>query len=171
MNLFRTICRKQELQYLNVFTVNALFTTMIQLSAEIRVANPVLSANAARKFDIALEVLRSLSEYWFNAEIILRLFEDSSERLKQQLLIGKNSPGTTEITDQLDNDSGVVVRELVDGPSWHDIIAETAMPSAYVNNHYDNNLMDHLGWNYSYWENIGFPFLSSFDGVGLNNCT
>lgn len=137
---------------------------MIQLSAEIRVPNPVLSSNATRKFDIALEVLRSLSEYWFNAEIILRLFEDSSETLKQLLLIGKSSPEESRRGDLLD-DPGF--REPVEVPTWHDIIAETAMPTVH-DSPYDSNSLNHLGWNYSYWENIGFPYLSSFDGVGLN---
>lgn len=171
VNLFKTIWRKNELKYLNVFAVNALFTTMIQLGAEIRVTNPVLSSNAIRKFEIALEILRSLSEYWFNAEIILRLFEDSSDRLKQQLPIGKSSHSDIERIDLPDDESGVAVQQPIDQSSWHNILAQAAMPSVYPNSQLNDNSMDHLGWNYAYWENSGFSNLSSFDEVGLNNYT
>lgn len=144
---------------------------MIQLGAEIRVTNPVLSSNAIRKFDIALEILRSLSEYWFNAEIILRLFEDSSDRLKQQLPIGKSTCSDIDRLDFPDGNSGAVLQDSIDQSSWHDILAQTAMPSAHPNSQLNNNSIDHLGWNYAYWETAGFPYISPFDEVGLHNYT
>ncbi|OQV01288.1 Fungal specific transcription factor domain-containing protein [Cladophialophora immunda] len=88
-DLFDQLRENNEIRFLWVSSVNVLFTTLIQLSAEMRTANPILAVDALRKFDIALDSLRTLAEYWLNADIILRLFEESSERLQQELKIGK----------------------------------------------------------------------------------
>ncbi|EPE02145.1 acetamidase regulatory protein [Ophiostoma piceae UAMH 11346] len=89
VSLLEAVAARGELQFLNIFAVDALLTTLIQLSAEIRMANPILAGHAMQRFDSAMDILRRLSGIWLNAEIILRLFEDSSERTRAELLIGK----------------------------------------------------------------------------------
>ncbi|EXJ88123.1 hypothetical protein A1O1_05051 [Capronia coronata CBS 617.96] len=92
-DLFDQLRENNEIRFLWISSVNVLFTTLIQLSAEMRTANPILAVDALRRFDVALECLSILAEYWLNAEIILRLFEESSERLQQELKIGRSSDG------------------------------------------------------------------------------
>lgn len=162
IGLFETLWRQDQLRYLNVFSVNALFTTMIQLSAETRIANPVLATNAMRRFDTALEVLRSLAEYWLNAEIILRLFEESSERLQQDLPIGKAthksnaSSNDLNATSTADSAIGMSDQALALGPGWHGVMSQssTALPTNHFNDQFD--------WSNLYWENSGFPSLSPY---------
>ena len=89
VSLLEAVAARGELRFLNIFAVDALLTTLIQLSAEIRMANPILAGHAMQRFDSAMDILRRLSGIWLNAEIILRLFEDSSERTRAELLIGK----------------------------------------------------------------------------------
>lgn len=103
VGLFESMWRREQLGHVNVFAVTALFTDLIQLSAEMRVANPILAANAIRKFDTALEVMRALSEYWLNADIILRLFEESSERLRNELRLGR---ATTMLSNTCEGGEG-----------------------------------------------------------------
>lgn len=139
---------------------------MIQLSAEMRTANPILAANAMRKFETALEILRSLSDHWFNAEILLHLFEDSSEILKQQLSIGKSTISyTNETNGPCDNDSGISLPMPGDDTSWHTILPDTAMPAINQN----VGSIDTLGWNHMYWGNTGFPYLSPFEDAQLGS--
>ncbi|EXJ86923.1 hypothetical protein A1O3_03877 [Capronia epimyces CBS 606.96] len=88
-DLFDQLRENNEIRFLWISSVNVLFTTLIQLSAEMRTANPILAVDALRRFDVALDCLAILAGYWLNAEIILRLFEESSERLQQELRIGK----------------------------------------------------------------------------------
>lgn len=164
IGLFETVWCRNELRYLNVFAVDALFTALIQLSAEIRVANPILSANAMRRFDSALDIMRSLAEYWFNAEIVLRLFEDSSERMRQELGIGKSAAKNPKDDDLItpNSDSGVDLQSQGEAPdTWHsflpthDTMGHIGMPS------------EHMDWTNMYWENSGFPSLSPYTDLGL----
>lgn len=170
MALFETVWRREELGHLNVFAVNSLFTAMIQLSAEMRVGNPILAANALRRFDTALEVLQALAEYWLNAEIIFRLFEESSERLQQDLRIGKairtaTRPAVSDHQEPWTSHASEPEVTLTDptlsATNWHSLFpTEPAiMPS--------NNGIEDTDWNNLYWENSGFPSLSPFGT--LNN--
>ena len=162
---FETIWRQDQLRYLNVFSVNALFTAMIQLSAEMRIANPVLATTAMRRFDAALEVLRSLAEYWLNAELILRLFEESSERLQQVLHIGKatgkrSSANDEETENPLTFEPGMNTSDqaLTQVPDWGRLMSQsssTMAPASHFN--------DQFEWSNIYWENSGFPSLSPYN--------
>jgi len=94
-NIFEDLREKDQIKFLWDSGVNALFTTMIQLSVEMRFKNPVLAVNAIRRFDSALYSLRRLGEYWLNAESILRLFDDGADRspkaLPEDVAVGEQS--------------------------------------------------------------------------------
>ncbi|KAM0815455.1 putative Acetamidase regulatory protein [Seiridium cardinale] len=166
VSLFENLLAGNELRCVSVFAVNALFTTLIQLSAEMRVKNPVLGANASSKFDSALEVLRSLSEFWLNAEIIQRLFEDSSERLQQELQIGKK-------TAQSSQDSGLgtdVTDSPANLPESHAHVIQWPQIEAVAQPEGLSNLgppSEQLDWTYLYWENSGFNYMSPFADIGF----
>lgn len=62
------------------------FTTIIEISVEVRSQNPIMATSALSKFDSVMKSIRELAEYWLYANSILRLFEHSSERLQQHVL-------------------------------------------------------------------------------------
>ncbi|KAF2642723.1 hypothetical protein P280DRAFT_272506 [Massarina eburnea CBS 473.64] len=82
-SIFESLCERQHLSTLWVFSVTALFTSMIQLGVEVRFTNPLLAIAAVRRYDSTLYSLRRLAEYWPSAESILHFFEHS-ERLQRQ---------------------------------------------------------------------------------------
>ncbi|KAF7547457.1 hypothetical protein G7046_g8998 [Stylonectria norvegica] len=164
IGLFETVVSRNGLRYMNVFAVDALFTTLIQLSAEIRVSNPILSGHARARFDSALGILRSLAEHWLNAESILRLFDDSSERMRQELQIGKSAPGRDMESVA---DSGVQVQsEGLQLDTWPMSLFDS--PTTVLQQHM-SVLNDQLDWTTMYWENSGFPPLSPFTDIELYN--
>ena len=65
-----------------------------------RIKNPLLSASATKRFDAALDVLRTLSKFWLNAAILQHLFEGSSDRLRDELRIGKKQKHKRNIHHQ-----------------------------------------------------------------------
>lgn len=73
--IFEDMRKKDQIRYVGLAGVNALFTGMIQVSVELRFSNPVLAIHAMRRFDSTLYSLRELAEYWIVGESILRLFE------------------------------------------------------------------------------------------------
>lgn len=77
--IFEELRTKNLLKYVWVSDINALFTTMVQISVELRFSNPILAINALRRFDSSLSSLRKLVEYWPNAAWILAIFEESSQ--------------------------------------------------------------------------------------------
>lgn len=87
-SIFEEMRQKDQIKYLWISDINALFTAMIQVSVELRFSNPVLAINALRRFDSTLFSLRMLAEYWINAESILRLFEESSH-VQHGIRLGK----------------------------------------------------------------------------------
>jgi len=74
-NIFEDLRKKDQIRYMGLAGVNALFTGMIQVSVELRFSNPILAIHARRRFDSTLCSLRELAEYWIVGESILRLFE------------------------------------------------------------------------------------------------
>ncbi|KAF4121706.1 hypothetical protein GMORB2_1545 [Geosmithia morbida] len=161
-SLFETIVAQGRLRYMNFFAVDALFTGLIQLSAEMRGVNPILSANAKTIFDSALGILHSLSEYWLNGEMILRLFRDTSENLRQQLQIGERTIGGDHREDSTNSESAMTAAEpqpdkaagcsSIDWGSGMDL-THAAM------------LNDQLDWSNMYWEQSGFTSLSPFTNM------
>jgi hypothetical protein len=157
--LFESLWRRDELQYLNVFAVNTLFTALIQLSAEMRISNPLLSANATNKFDTALDVLRALSKFWLNAGIIQRLFEDSSERLQHELQIGRSTALSSQDPPYATfPDSAEGVQENAGFSQW-------AHTDSRQHGHDTSN--EQLNWTNLYWENSGFQYLSPYGDLAL----
>ncbi|KAJ4301510.1 hypothetical protein N0V90_003603 [Kalmusia sp. IMI 367209] len=78
-SIFESLCDRQHLSSLWVFSVTTLFTAMIQLSIEVRFANPLLAISGVRRYDSTLYSLKSLAEFWPNAESILHFFEHSEK--------------------------------------------------------------------------------------------
>ncbi|GKZ30447.1 hypothetical protein AbraIFM66950_009157 [Aspergillus brasiliensis] len=83
-SIFEELRLNDRLKFLWYSGVHTLFTAMIQVRVELRFSNPVLAINALRRFDSASYSLRELASYWFHANTILRLFEDS-RRLQEDL--------------------------------------------------------------------------------------
>jgi transcriptional regulatory protein AMDR len=100
VSIFEDLREKDRIKCLWLSSVNALFTAMIQIRVELRFSNPVLAMNALRRFDSTMASLRSLAEYWLNAETILRVFE-SSKRLQQDLETVKTKQNTERTTENL----------------------------------------------------------------------
>lgn len=89
-SIFEDLRKKDQIRYIWLAGVNALFTGMIQISVELRFSNPVLAIHARRRFESTLGSLQELAEYWVVAESILRLFEDSS-KLQIGVGLGRDS--------------------------------------------------------------------------------
>lgn len=92
-SIFEELRQKDCIKYLWCSGVYTLFTAMIQVRVELRFSNPVLAINALRRFDSTLSSLRSLAGYWFSAETILRLFENSKKLQQDLRLIHEEAPG------------------------------------------------------------------------------
>lgn len=86
--IFEDLRMQDQLKYLWISDINSLFTTMVQISVELRFSNPILAINALRRFDSSLLSLRKLVEYWTNADWILRIFEESSH-VQHGIRLGK----------------------------------------------------------------------------------
>lgn len=89
-SIFEDLRARDQIKFLWISDINALFTTMVQISVELRFSNPILAINALRRFDSSLLSLRSLIEYWTNAEWILRVFEESSH-VQHDIRLGKGA--------------------------------------------------------------------------------
>ena len=94
-SIFESLCEREHLSSLWTFSVTALFTAMIQLSVEVRFANPLIAVAAVRRYDSTLYSLRKLAGYWPNAEGILHFFEHS-ERLQRQNVHTEGQTGSPE---------------------------------------------------------------------------
>ncbi|EFW98919.1 acetamidase regulatory protein [Grosmannia clavigera kw1407] len=189
VHLLEGVAARDELRFLNVFAVDAVFTALIQLSAEIRVTNPVLAAHAMRRFDSAMDIMRRLAAFWLNAEIILRLFEDSSERLRAQLVIGKSSVSTGSIDSAIspavdqphhtrEQQQPLSPSQAIDpatvamashahgfgmpGPQHVDVLQALMLSPATTLQQHMASVNEQLDWTNLYWENSGFTSLSPF---------
>lgn len=76
-DLFQCLCERNETKFLWTSSINCLFTALIELSAEVRLSNPVLAISALRRYDSALFSLRELARFWPNAQTVLHFFENS----------------------------------------------------------------------------------------------
>jgi hypothetical protein len=124
-----------------------------------RMSNPLLSINATSKFDTALVVLGSMSQFWLNAGIIQRLFEDSSERLQHELQIGRNPTQASQDSQHTTfPDPNVCVQENPEFSHW-------ARTESGQREHGPSN--EQMDWTNLYWENSGFGYMSPFADLGL----
>ncbi|KAF3399056.1 Acetamidase regulatory protein [Talaromyces pinophilus] len=101
-SIFEELRQKDCIKYLWCSGVHTLFTAMIQVRVELRFSNPVLAINALRRFDSTLSSLRCLADYWFSAETILRLFENSKKLQQDLRLVHEEAPG--QVREAQDND-------------------------------------------------------------------
>jgi transcriptional regulatory protein AMDR len=104
-SIFEELRQKDCIKYLWCSGVHTLFTAMIQVRVELRFSNPILAINALRRFDSTLSSLRCLADYWFSAETILRLFENSKKLQQDLRLVHDEAPG--QVRDAQDNDVSV----------------------------------------------------------------
>ncbi|TPX11502.1 uncharacterized protein E0L32_007713 [Thyridium curvatum] len=88
--IFQYLNEREQIKYLWTSAINFLFTALIQLSVEVRIANPVLAISAIRRYDSALSSLRRVAEYWPNAQSVIEFFENSVR------LQGVNEAQTTQ---------------------------------------------------------------------------
>ncbi|PVH95794.1 hypothetical protein DM02DRAFT_731630 [Periconia macrospinosa] len=84
-SIFESLRDRNQLSSLWVFSVTTIFTVMIQLSVEVRCANPLLALAALRKYDSTLYSLKGLSRFWPNAESVLHFFENSEKIQKARV--------------------------------------------------------------------------------------
>lgn len=104
-SIFEELRQKDCIKYLWCSGVHTLFTAMIQVRVELRFSNPILAINALRRFDSTLSSLRCLADYWFSAETILRLFENSKKLQQDLRLVHDEAPG--QVREAQDNDMSV----------------------------------------------------------------
>ncbi|KAI5287433.1 hypothetical protein KEM54_005999 [Ascosphaera aggregata] len=76
--------QRDQLKYLWVSSVNAIFTAMIQVRVELCFSDTLLATNALVKFNSAATSLKGLGEYWIIAETLARVLL-SSKRLQRDL--------------------------------------------------------------------------------------
>jgi transcriptional regulatory protein AMDR len=108
--IFEDMRKKDQIRYVGLAGVNALFTGMIQVTVELRFSNPVLAIHARRRFDSALCSLRELAEYWIVGESILRLFE-GNPILQHDAGLGRDS------RDEGRSQSAACDQRLQNGPT------------------------------------------------------
>jgi transcriptional regulatory protein AMDR len=61
--IFENLRKTDQIRYVSLAAINALFTGMIQVSVELRFSNPVLAMHARRRFESTFYSLRELAEY------------------------------------------------------------------------------------------------------------
>ena len=84
--LFEDLRQQDLLRYCWCWASSFFFTTIIEVSVEMRSQNPILATSALTKFDSVMESIKALADYWLYANSILRLFEHSSERLQKYII-------------------------------------------------------------------------------------
>ncbi|KAK5121607.1 hypothetical protein LTR85_004779 [Meristemomyces frigidus] len=165
---------RDMLKYLPNSTVHVLFTAMIQLSVEVRFANPVLAIAAQRRFDSILASMRSLANVWPQADPILYYFEHLSKRRQQEeqaMLEGASSNGIG--LDHAQNEAfagaelgahGVVFdhtgaeteNALLQGGDWQHLFQDGMIDMQ----DYSAGLPDWDEWRTHYWEGPSYESLS-----------
>lgn len=77
--LFQSICQSNKMKNMWLSSINCLFTALIQLRIDVRLANPLVAVSALKRFDSALSSLKELAEFWPNAQSIVHFFEHSAK--------------------------------------------------------------------------------------------
>ncbi|KAH8655318.1 fungal-specific transcription factor domain-containing protein [Xylariales sp. PMI_506] len=94
---FEGLCRRDEVRFLWLPSVNYLFTALIQLSVEARISNPILAIPALKRYESALVSLKHLTEYWPNAWSILHFFESAVQSENNTPLAVSVTPGDVAV--------------------------------------------------------------------------
>ncbi len=93
--IFEDLRQQDFMRYCWCWTSSFLFTTIIQISVEMRSQSPILATSALTKFESIMNSIRELANHWLFATSILRLFEHSSDRLQQYVLSTAHSMRNT----------------------------------------------------------------------------
>lgn len=165
---------RDMLKYMPNSAVHVFFTAMIQLSVEVRLANPVLATAAQRRFDSILASMDSLANVWPQANPILYYFQHYSERRKQEEqaalgtasnsgdrldpMLGRATGGAESGTrgeqdDQADVNNGTA---LPHGGEWQHLFQDGTVDLQ----DYGAGLPDWDGWRTQYWEGPSYGSLS-----------
>lgn len=121
-SIFEELRQKDCIKYLWCSGVHTLFTAMIQVRVELRFSNPVLAINALRRFDSTLSSLRCLADYWYSAETILRLFENSKKLQQDLRLVHDEAPG--QVREAQDNMSVVATSSSAAVPITAPVVSQ-----------------------------------------------
>ena len=70
--LFEDLRQQDLLRCCWCWTSSFFFTTIIEVSVEMRSQNPILATSALNKFDSVMESIKALADYWLYANSILR---------------------------------------------------------------------------------------------------
>lgn len=139
-SIFEELRLRNSIKYLWYTGVHTLFTAMIQVRVELRFSNPVLAINALRRFDSTLSSLRNLADYWYSAESILRLFQNSKKLQQDLRLVHEEAPGPPKATKEKDLPTG----DMLNHTTMHitsSAAPQAAVPQAYTQIDVDSNLM------------------------------
>lgn len=123
-SIFESLCDRGHLSSLWIFSVTTLFTTMIQLSVEVRFANPLLALAGVRRYDSTLYSLKNLAKFWPDAESILHFFENSEKlqrqniHVEQAIITHEHLPGYDQTT----------LDDSMDGAIDEEVSSTTAVP-------------------------------------------
>ena len=150
-SIFETLRSRDMIKYLWISDINALFTAMMQVSVELRFSNPVLAINALRRFDSSLLSLRRLADYWINAELILRIFEESSH-LQHGIRLGEKiqeqSPPDNSQSTWGANDASALEKVQQGGieRSGLEVLTGTALTAIDSTSALNNDVRDTDSW-------------------------
>jgi transcriptional regulatory protein AMDR len=162
-SLMEGLRERGMLLYLPNSSVHFCFTAMIQLSVELRLANPVLATAAQRRFDSLMTSLRGLADAWPQAEPILYFFEHISRRREAPhahgpAQIGSEVPmldpqleSTTATTQG--NEASIYANEEL--PVQQTYKWQQLFPNAIDLHNYHAGVQDWDEWQTLYWQNAG----------------
>ncbi|UKZ50365.1 hypothetical protein TrVGV298_004623 [Trichoderma virens] len=74
IRIFQEIDKLSALQNCWFFAPSALFTALVQVQAQLRSENPIISLNAQETYTSGLRILRHLSQHWLMAASVWHLF-------------------------------------------------------------------------------------------------
>jgi transcriptional regulatory protein AMDR len=96
------LLQHDQLKYLWMSVIYTLFTTVLQISVELRFSNPVLAVNAHHRFDIFLSSIRKMAEYWDEAQLLLQMLE-SSPHIQHAARLGARTEGLAGSSPAVEN--------------------------------------------------------------------
>lgn len=147
---------------------------MIQLSAEVRFANPLLAIAAVHRYDSTLYSLTRLTEYWPNAESILHFFEYSEKLQRQDVHLERGNPNqllsSPDATRQNAEETAAVSQIMIaaqasPGTTFGAPSRSTAMGTSSDQRPQDG---DRNETDVSNGEKQLFPFTGIFEAEGLH---
>jgi transcriptional regulatory protein AMDR len=151
-SLLESLRERGMLAMLSSSIVHSCFTALIQLSAEVRANNPIISTAAKRRYDSVLESLRQLRDVWPQATPVWYYFDKKSKSSTFQ-----KSIDTVPATAIGDSRHVAPVSSIpLSSPEqrridWQELFVDGADPL----------LNDWSAWQDQYWEDLPFDALNS----------